>query len=112
MCKKPVLNINIDNILGNLFHSRKGEVCFTVNFVCLFDKGIYLDSEWREGNFADTVGVPRKKKKQEPLLSIPLKKVQNSSFAPAKQSQSTQGLSLKAIKRIDTKTVLPPFKPL
>lgn len=67
---------------------------------------IYLDLGWTEGNFADIVGVPRKKR--DLLPSIPLRKMQNSSFAPAKPSQSTQGLSLKAVKRIHARTMLPP----
>lgn len=65
---------------------------------------IYLDLGWIESNFAGIVGVPRKK---DSLPSIPLRKTQTSSFAPAKLSQSPQGLSLKAIKRIHTQTLLP-----
>lgn len=30
MCKKPVLNINMDATLGNLPHSAKTESCFTL----------------------------------------------------------------------------------
>lgn len=36
MCKKPVLNINMDATLGNLSHSAKTESCFTVKYIFLF----------------------------------------------------------------------------
>lgn len=36
MCKKPVLNMNMDATLGNLPHSAKTESCFTVRRYFIF----------------------------------------------------------------------------
>lgn len=70
---------------------------------CCKDPSDYLTRDGRQVILQTLWVFPEKY--QASLPSLPLRKTQNSPFDPAKPSQSTKGLSLKAIRRIHTQTV-------
>lgn len=112
MCKNPMLNINIDAPLGNPSHSARNESCFTVRnsfffsfgWLRLMNSGTACTNCWKGTSDLSWLRMDRRsfcrhcrcsQKKKNKTHSSPLKKMQDSFFAPAKLSQTTQGLSLK-----------------